>query len=91
MKIIEDGPAEAGAHTFTVEMERVDEPENTHALVRCEGGKTDAAVLRDALARFNVPPDDGWCWTTDALAAHLLHDLCGIALVGFRNLPDDEA
>ena len=89
MKILEDGPAEAGAHTFTVELEIGDEAGEPHALVRCDGGKTDTEVLRDALERFNVPPDDGWCWTTDALAAHLLHDLCGITLVGYHDRPVD--
>ena len=59
-----------------------------HAMVRCEGGKIDPATLRASLERFNEAPDDGWRWTVEALAAHLLHDLCGVALVGWLEPPD---
>ena len=59
-----------------------------HAIVRCEGGKADPAALRAALARFNEAPDDGWRWTVDALAAHLLHGLCGITLLDCRYPPN---
>lgn len=47
-----------------------------HATVRCEDGKIDAALLRASLGRFNETTDDGWRWTVEALAAHLLHHLC---------------
>ena len=47
----------------------------------------DQAVLRASLERFNEAPDDGWRWSVDALAAHLLHDLCGVALVGWPEPP----
>ena len=102
MRILDDGPAEAGAHEFAVELEfddarqrgrwesAADKGENgvPHATVRCEGGKIDPAVLRDSLERFNEAPDDGWRWTAEALAAHLLHDLCGVALVGWLEPPN---
>ena len=105
MRILDDGPAEAGAHEFAVEL-RIDDAglrerwESAadkgeygvpHATVRCEGGKIDPGALRASLQRFNEAPDDGWRWTPEALAAHLLHDLCGVALVGWlepRNAGD---
>lgn len=55
-----------------------------HALVLYTHGKVDPSVLRAALGRFNEPPDDGWNWTVEALAMHLLHDLCGITLADCR-------
>ncbi len=58
-----------------------------HVVVCCEGGKAATADVRAALRRFNEAPDDGWRWTTDALAAYLLHELCGIALLDCRQLP----
>ena len=61
-----------------------------HALVLFERGKVETSVLRSALARFNEPPDDGWDWTVEALAMHLLHDLCGITLADCRTPPADE-
>ncbi len=103
MKILDDGPADAGAYAFAVETETGDEPDGAqvrelwesapagadygvpHAIVGCEGGKADAADVRAALRRFNEAPADGWRWTVDALAAHLLHDLCGIALLDCRH------
>ena len=105
MKILDDGPADAGAHAFAVELETGDEADGArarerwesapdsaehgvpHAIVRCEGGKADTADVRAALKRFNEAPDDGWRWTVDALAAHLLHELCGIALLDCRYPP----
>ena len=102
MKILDDGPADAGAHAFAVELETGGEPDGAqvrelwesapdnaehgvpHAIVRCEGGKADTADVRPALQRFNEAPDNGWRWTVDALAAHLLHDLCGIVLLDCR-------
>ena len=57
-----------------------------HAIVRCEGGKADTAEVRAALQRFNEAPDNGWRWTVDALASHLLHELCGIVLLDCRRL-----
>ena len=62
-----------------------------HAIVRCEGGKADAADVRAVLRRFNEAPDDGWRWSVDALAAHLLHELCGIALLDCRHPPSTSA
>ncbi len=62
-----------------------------HAMVRCEGGKADTADVRAALERFNEAPEDGWRWTVDALAAHLLHELCGIALLDCRYPPSSIA
>ena len=59
-----------------------------YALVRSEGGRIDPGALRASLERFNEPPDDGWEWTAEALAAHLLHDLCGVALVSWRYPPN---
>ena len=109
MKILDDGPADAGAHAFAVELETGDEADGTqvlelwesaahkaghgvpHAMVRCEGGKADTAEVRAALERFNEAPDDGWRWTVDALAAHLLHELCGIALLDCRYPPSSDA
>ena len=55
-----------------------------HALVLYADGKVNRSVLRAALCRFNEPPDDGWNWTVEALAMHLLHDLCGITLADCR-------
>ena len=57
-------------------------------MVRCEGGKVDPAALRASLERFNEAPDDGWRWTVEALAAHLLHDLSGVALLGGLEPPN---
>ena len=109
MKILDDGPAESGAHAFAVELETGGEPDGAqvrelwasapdsaehgvpHAIVRCEGGKADPADVGAALRRFNEAPDDGWCWTVDALAAHLLHELCGIALLDCRHPPSTSA
>ena len=106
MRILDDGPADAGAHTFTVELDTRDEPDaeqvqelwesapdtgtygGPHAIVRAEGGKVDTAVLWPVLERFNQAPDDGWRWTVDALAAYLLHELCGVALLDFRQPPN---
>ena len=62
-----------------------------HALVRCEGGKVATGVVRAALERFNAEPGDGWRWTADALAAHLLQELCGIALLDCREPPSGDA
>ena len=62
-----------------------------HAVVRCEGGKADTAAVRAALERFNAASDNGWCWTVDALAAFLLHELCGIALLDCRYPPTGDA
>ena len=58
-----------------------------HALVLYGDGKVDPSALRAALVRFNVPPDDGWRWTVEALAMHLLDDLCGITLADCRSPP----
>ena len=59
-----------------------------HALVLYGNGKVDPAALRAALERFNERPDgDGWRWTVEALAMHLLDDLCGIALADRRVPP----
>ena len=109
MEILDDGPADAGAHEFAVELETGDEadgaqvreqwtsaPDNAdhgvpHALVRCAGGKADTAAVRAALERFNESPDHGWRWTVDALAAYLLHELCGIALLDCRYPPTSGA
>ena len=109
MKILDDGPADTGAHAFAVELETGDEADDAqvrklwesapagadcgvpHAIVRCEGGKADAADVRAALRRFNEAPDDGWRWTVDALAAHLLHELCGIGLLDCRYPPSGVA
>ena len=102
MRILDDGPADAGAHEFAVELqpddarmcERWESAADKgghgvpHATVRCEGDKVDLAALRASLERFNEPPDDGWRWTVEALAAHLLHDLCGVALVGWLEPPN---
>ena len=109
MKILDDGPADAGAHEFAVELETGDgadgaqvreqwtsAPDNAehgvpHALVRCAGGKADTAAVRAALERFNEAPDNGWRWTVDALAACLLDELCGIALLDCRYPPTSGA
>ena len=106
MRILDDGPAGAGAHEFAVELEiegdarmrdlwekASDKGEHgvPFARVRCEGGKADTAEVREALERFNEAPDDGWRWTVDALAAHLLHELCGVALLDCRYPPSSDA
>ena len=109
MKVLDDGPADAGADAFAVELETGDEADGAqvralwasvpddaehgvpHAIVRCEGGKADTAEVRAALERFNEARDDGWRWTVDALAAHLLHELCGIALLDCRYPPSSDA
>ena len=62
-----------------------------HVLVRCGGGKADAADVRAALERFNAAPGDDWRWTADALAAYLLRELCGIALLDCREPPSGDA
>ena len=62
-----------------------------HALVRCEGGKADPSAVRSALERFNAGTEDGWRWTVDALAAYLLGELCGIALLDRREPPSGDA
>ena len=54
-----------------------------YAIVRCEGGKGAPSAVRASLRRFNQPPDDGWRWSTEALAAYLLNDLCGVVLLGW--------
>ena len=86
MRILEDA-AEAGAHEFTVELETEGALEGALVLVRCADGKADTAAVRAALERFNAAPEDGWRWTMDALAAYLLHELCGIALFDRREPP----
>ena len=102
MRILDDGPAGADAHEFTVELQiddaglrerwesAADKGEHgvPYAMVRCEGGKVEAAALRASLERFNEAPDDGWRWTVEALTAHLLHDLCGVALIGWLEPPN---
>ena len=95
MKILDDA-ADRGAHEFAVELETGGEPDGAahgapHVLVRCEGGKADPADVRAALERFNAAPDDGWRWTADALAAYLLHELCGIALLDRGESPSGDA
>ncbi len=103
MRILEDGP-DAGAHEFAVELEIEDDggalrwlwesAEDRggygvpYALVRCEGGRIGTSAVRAALRRFNEPSDEGWRWTVEALAAHLLQDLCGVALLGFPFPPN---
>lgn len=105
IKILDDAPADAGAHEFVVELAMDDSdggllrelwesaPDKgdygvPYALVRSDGGRIDARALRASLQRFNEPADDGWRWTAEALAAHLLYDLCGIALVSWRYPPN---
>ena len=61
-----------------------------YAMVRCEGGKVAPSALRASLRRFNDPPDDGWRWSVEALAAYLLQDLCGVVLLGWRYPPNRE-
>ena len=90
MRILDDA-AEAGAHEFAVELEPEGETEGGQVLVRCAGGKADTAAVRAALERFNAAPGDGWRWTADALAAYLLHELCGIALLDRREPPSGAA
>ena len=59
-----------------------------HALVLYGNGKVEPAALRAALERFNERHDgDGWRWTVEALAMHLLDDLCGVALADRRAPP----
>ena len=102
MRILDDSPAGADAHEFAVELQpddaqarerwksAADKGEHgvPHATVRCEGGKVGPAALRASLERFNEAPDDGWRWTVEALAAHLLNDLCGVSLVGWPEPPN---
>ena len=104
MRILDDGPDGAGAHEFAVRLEidersgaqrqlwesAPDKGEygGPHALVRCEGGRIAASALRASLRRFNEPPDDRWRWSAEALSAYLLHDLCGVALVGWPYPPN---
>lgn len=104
MRILDDGPAGAGAHEFAVELQPDDAQARErwqsaadkggygvpHATVRCEDGKIDPAALRASLGRFNET-SCGWRWTVEALAAHLLHDLCGVALVGWLEPPNSVA
>lgn len=59
-----------------------------YAMVLCRDGKTETATLRASLARFNQPPEYGWRWTAEALAAHLLSDLCGITVAGWQYPPN---
>lgn len=103
MRILDDGPEGAEAHGFAVEMAIEDgdgalrdlwdgAPDKgaygvPYVLVRCEGREIRASAVRESLRRFNEPSDDGWRWNAEALAAHLLHDLCGIALLGFSCPP----
>ena len=63
-------------------------PARPYAMVLCKDGRTGTAALRASLERFNEPPEDGWRWTVDALTAHLLSDLCGITLAGWRYPPN---
>ena len=59
-----------------------------HALVLYGNGKVERSALRAALERFNERPDgDGWRWTVEALAMHLLDDLCGVTLADRRAPP----
>ena len=58
-----------------------------HALVLYENGKVAPSAPRAALRRFNEPPDDGWRWTVEGLAMHLLSDLCGVTLADCRTPP----
>lgn len=59
-----------------------------HALVLYGNGKVEPAALRAALERFNARPDGGgWRWTVEALAIHLLDDLCGVTLADRRAPP----
>lgn len=104
MRILEDGPEGLDGHGFAVELEIDDgdgalrelwesAPDRgeygvPYALVRCEAGGIGASAVRASLRRFNEASDDGWRWNVEALAAHLLHDLCGVALLGFRCPPD---
>ena len=60
-----------------------------HVLVRCGDGGADAGQVRAALEGFNATPADGWRWTADALAAHLLQELCGVTLLDCREPPAD--
>lgn len=61
-----------------------------YAMVMSEGNKVDVSTLRAALKRFNEPPEDGWQWSVEALAQHLLRELCGIMVVGGRLPPNRE-
>ena len=59
-----------------------------HALVLYRDGKVEPSALRAALERFNARPEhSGWRWTVEALAMHLLDDLCGITLADCRRPP----
>ncbi len=81
---------EAGDAALRAEWASVDDGEYgvPHALVLYGGGKVEPAALRAALERFNEEPSgDGWRWTVEALAMHLLDDLCGIALADRRAPP----
>ena len=102
MRILDDRPADAGAHEFAVELEiegdarmrdlcekATDKGEHgvPFVRVRCEGGKIDPATLWASLEQFNEAPDDDWRWDPEALAVYLLHNLCGVALVGWPEPP----
>ena len=103
MKILDDAPVTDTGQAFAVELEIGAEEAHVrdlwetapdkgeygvpYALALQEGGKIEAAALRAALERFNEPPNDGWRWTIEALAMHLLHDLCGVTLAGWRYPP----
>ena len=102
MKILDDTPVTDTGQAFAVELEIGDDavvrelwrtaPDVgdygvPYALALLEGGKIEASTLRAALERFNEPPHDRWHWTVEALAMHLLHDLCGVTLAGWRYPP----
>ena len=57
-----------------------------HAAVICEADMTEPSTLRATLKRFNQSEDE-WQWSLDALARHLLRELCGIELVGGGRCP----
>ncbi len=61
-----------------------------YAMVRCEGGKVAPSAVRASPRRFNQPPDDGWRWSAEALAAYLPNDLCGVVLLGWPCPPNRE-
>ena len=61
-----------------------------YAMVMSEGNKVDVSTLRASLHRFNEPPEDGWEWSVEALARHLLQELGGIMLAGGRLPPNRE-
>ena len=103
MKILDDTPVTDTGQAFAVQLEIGDEEALVrelweaatdkgeygvpYALALYEGGKIEGSALRAALERFNEPPHDGWNWTVEALAMHLLHDLCGVTLAGWRYPP----